>query len=249
MSKGAVYIGTSGWFYGHWDQVFYPEEIPSQDFLPFYAKSFDTVEINTTFYHLPTEQSVKNWYKRVGKKFTFSVKLSRYITHRKKLLCDQESIDVFFNRLKPLKSKLKCILIQLPPSLGLNYERLKNFLSMLPKRKRFTIEFRNESWFTKEIMELLSKFHIGLCISDIKKYPLAETVTADFVYLRLHGSKKAYKGEYGIKRLKTWFQKIKKWTEKGLDVYCYFDNDEKGYAIADAKRMKIILNQLTPPSK
>src|SRR5437868_1543796 len=99
MKKGVVRIGTSGWLYGHWDNVFYPKGIKKEDLLPFYAKFFETVEINTTFYHLPKEQSVKNWHDRVSNGFSFSVKLSQYITHRKKLHCDKESIQLFFNRL------------------------------------------------------------------------------------------------------------------------------------------------------
>lgn len=241
MKKGKVRIGTSGWFYGHWDSVFYPEDLQTKDLLPFYAQSFDTVEINTTFYHLPKEESVKNWHDRVGKGFVFSVKLSRYITHQKKLLCDKKSVQIFLKLMKPLKSKLGCILIQLPPSFGYDYVRLETFFEMLPKKKRFAVEFRNESWFTKDVMELLRKFHIALCISDIKKYPIAETITSDFVYIRLHGSQRAYKGEYGPKRLKPWLNKITKWANSGLDVYCYFDNDEKGYAIADAKLLKSLM--------
>ena len=236
-------IGTSGWSYGDWGKSFYPSDISQKDFLSFYSENFETVEINNTFYHLPTERAVKNWHKVVEKNFIFSVKISRYITHIKKLKCDKESIQFFIERIKFLKKKLGCILIQLPPSFGLNEERLHDFFSMLPKKKRYSIEFRNESWFTKSTLELLRKFNIALCISDIKRYPLWLETTADFVYIRLHGSQKAYKGEYGSRGLKPWFKRIKEWSDKGLDVYCYFDNDEKGYAVADAKRLRHMIDK------
>jgi uncharacterized protein YecE (DUF72 family) len=236
-----IHIGTSGWFYGHWDEVFYPKDLKQKDRLAFYSTIFKTVEINSTFYHLPTEKSVKNWHKRVDADFIFSIKISRYLTHMQRLNCDKASVDLFFDRMKPLKKKIGCVLIQLPPSFEADHERLSRFLSMLPKNRRFTVEFRHRSWFTPKTMRLLRKFKAALCISDIRYYPLWLSITTDFVYMRLHGSKRAYKGEYGTSGLRPWVKRIKKWASKRLDIFCYFDNDEKGYAVADAKRIKELL--------
>lgn len=234
------YIGTSGWSYEHWDQVFYAGLSASKR-LAFYAKSFSTVEINSTFYHLPTSKAVKNWEALTPKNFVFSVKASRYITHLKRLKDPEEGLKNFFSSIKNLKSKTGPILFQLPPSFSNNFERLKSFIKKLPKKKRYTFEFRHNTWFTEEVFNLLKKYKIALCLTDLNGKLSAIEVTSDFVYIRLHGPKRAYQGSYSDKQLKQWAKRIKEWNKQNIKVFIYFDNDQKGYALQDAQRLKELL--------
>ncbi len=161
--KAKVFIGTSGWSYKHWKLNFYPEGLKDRDKLHYYSDQFTTVEINTTFYNLPKETTVRNWEMQVDKQFIFSVKASQYITHRKRLKDCKESVELFLNRLQFLKKHLGPILFQLPPSFRYNPERLEEFLDYLPKKKRYVMEFRHESWFCDELYALLNRHDIGLC--------------------------------------------------------------------------------------
>lgn len=229
-----VCIGTSGWSYKHWKENFYPEGSKPADWLHFYSQIFPTVEINTTFYHTPRVSTVKNWYAQVPKEFSFAIKMNRYITHRKKLHECKEPLKIFYQSIEKLKTKTGPILVQLPPSFKANKERLLEFIKLLKKKYRYTFEFRHESWFVDEIFDILAKYNIALCITDLNGSLSPEVITADFVYIRLHGPKKAYQGTYGPRQLKKWGEKLKKWNQK-YAIYCYFDNDEKGYAIQDAK--------------
>lgn len=239
--KKKIYIGTSGWSYKHWDEVFYPEYVKENERLKFYGAQFNTVEINTTFYHLPKEKAVKNWRESVSSDFIFSVKASRYITHVKRLKDPQEGLLHFYQAIRFLKEKTGPILFQLPPSFEKDLVRFTSFLKELKKKFRYTFEFRNKSWFCDEVYEELYKHNCALCISDLDGYLSPLEVTSDFVYLRLHGPRLAYKGAYGKRRLLTWKKRIKAWNETGKDVYCYFDNDEKSYAIQDAHMLNELL--------
>lgn len=233
-----IHIGTSGWYYKHWDDVFYPKEVKSTDRLHFYAAQFCTVEVNTTFYHLPSLETVKNWNDLVPKNFIFSIKASRYITHIKRLVDYEKSLPKFFESLKSIQSKLGPILFQLPPSFEKNAERLEAFLKHLKKDHNYTFEFRHPSWFDDEIYSLLKHYQAALCITDLGGSLSPEEITAKFIYIRLHGPKSAYQGYYGTKKLTIWKDKLLKWAHEGLSIYCYFDNDEKGYAIQDASELK-----------
>lgn len=235
-SQKKVHIGTSGWSYDHWDGVFYPK-ISSAKRLSFYSENFSTVEINSSFYHLPTEKSVKNWKKTTPKDFIFSVKASRFITHVKRLKSSDETVKNFIKPIALLKEKLGPILFLLPPSFKLDYERLRSCIDNLPAQYQYTFEFRHPSWFHESVYKLLRKNNIALCISDLNGKTSPEITTADFMYVRLHGPKQAYRNTYSYYKLKQWAIKIKKWEKKQLGVYIYFDNDEKGYAIQDAKRL------------
>lgn len=231
-----IYIGTSGFSYNHWKENFYPKDLNPKDWLNYYSNVFSTVELNTTFYHLPLISTVKKWHSQVGDNFLFSVKASRYITHQKKLHDCQESVRIFYQKIQELQNKKGPILFQLPPSFKMNKDRLEEFIKNLKKPHLHVFEFRNDTWFIDEIYEILKKNQIALCITDLNGKISPEEVTADFTYIRLHGPKKAYKGSYGP-QLKEWKQKIEKWSSKA-SVYCYFDNDEKGYAIQDARTLK-----------
>ncbi len=235
-----VYIGTSGYSYPHWsDGVFYPSGLPQSKWLEFYAENFNTVELNVTFYRLPAKKVFEGWYGRTPKDFLFVVKGSRFITHIKRLKNIEEPLNLFFGRASALKEKLGMILWQLPPSLKEDTKRLEQFLKLLKaqSKSRYTFEFRNQSWFTEEIYKILKKYNAALCIADSPSFPKEEVVTADFVYVRFHGGTELYGSNYSDKELSNWAQKIKKWTKQNLDVYCYFNNDAYGYAIANAKTL------------
>lgn len=233
--KKDVYIGTSGWSYQHWRDNFYPEKLSTKEWLSFYGEAFPSVEVNTTFYHTPLKTTVQNWYATVPEDFIFSVKASRYLTHLKRLKECEQSLDFFYKSIQGLKEKTGPLLFQLPPFFKCDPERLAEFISHFKKGYQHVFEFRHSSWFTDEIYELLSKKGIALCITDLNGYLSPEEITADFTYIRLHGPKKAYQGSYSPAQLRSWRKKIEKWN---VSVYCYFDNDEKGYAIQDAKSLK-----------
>lgn len=232
-----IRIGTSGWYYKHWDEVFYPKEIKSSARLPFYAESFSSVEVNATFYRLPSEETVKNWFYQVPKDFIFSIKANQFITHRKRLKDPIESTANFFKIVSLLESKLGPILFQLPPSFQLNLDRLNEFTSQLPKEFKYAFEFRHESWYCSQTYEVLKNNHCALCITDLAGKLSPIEVTAPWTYIRLHGPKKAYQGSYSSKQILEWKERIEKWHNGRVQVFCYFDNDEKGFAIQDAKTL------------
>lgn len=242
LDNSIIKIGTSGWSYAHWDKVFYPEELEQKAHLAFYASFFNTVEINTTFYHLPLENVVKNWRLQVPKNFIFSVKASRFITHNKRLIDCEEAIDRFYERIFLLQEKLGPILFQLPPSFAKNAQRLQDFLSLLTKKQQHAIEFRHPSWFDDETYRILRKYQIALCISDLNGNCSPLITTSNFVYIRLHGPKKAYTGRYSPAALTAWKQRLLTWKEEGKEVYIYFDNDDKSYAVKDGLKLRERMN-------
>lgn len=244
MSKSPILIGTSGWSYKDWNQLFYPLGTRANEQLHFYSTHFDTVEINSTFYRLPTEKAVQYWASQVPKSFIFSVKASRFITHTKRLKDYELTIPRLFEKITLLGPQLGPILFQLPSSFKKDEERLQEFVHALPKGFHYTFEFRHPSWFEDEIYEFLKKHQIALCITDLKGHLSPGEMTSHFTYIRLHGPKLAYRGSYGTKRLEEWKQKILSWANGGISVYCYFDNtDEEGHAVKDAKELKCSIEQ------
>lgn len=203
--------------------------------------SFSTVEINQTFYRLPTKKTFQKYYEEAPKNFVFSVKASRYITHVKKLKDPSLPLRRFFSSLKPLKKTLGPILFQFPPLWKCNIKRLDSFLAALPRGHRYTFEFRNPTWFTEEVFSLLKEKNIALCLYEFDHTFAPRVLTSkDFLYVRLHGPKGPYQGKYPLKTLKEWANFFKK-EKRGRDIYCYFDNDEKGYAPLNALELKDIL--------
>jgi len=231
-------IGTSGWSYNHWKGLFYPEELPKEEWLEHYCQHFDTVELNSSFYHLPKLMTFENWYKRTPNGFLFSVKGSRFISHILKLNRAREPLQRLLDIASGLKEKLGPILFQLPPNFTIDLERLEKFAKVLPTDRRFTFEFRHESWFGDETYNLLKKNNLALTISDTPKYPLVFEVTADFVYVRLHGHEVLYASKYSQTELKEWAERIKGWLEQNLDVHIYFDNDAHAHAIQNAQELR-----------
>ena len=234
MKKKNIHIGTSGWHYGHWQGPFYPDGIDKDAFLEYYTKFFHTVEINNTFYQMPTEKTLETWRATVKSDFIFAVKASRYITHMKKLKEPEKSVDRFIERITGLRGKLGPILFQLPPRWRINIERLSLFLSFLPKKHRYTFEFRDESWFAAEVYELLAEHNASFCIYDLDGCLSPKEVTADFVYIRLHGPDGPYRGKYSKKQLAGWAGAFAGWAKTVDEIYCYFDNDQAGFAVQNA---------------
>ena len=241
--RGSLHIGTSGWTYEHWLGRFYPEKNGAgESALAQYARVFRSVELNASFYRMPTERAMQSWLAETPDDFVFAAKTSRFITHRKRLNDPHIHIPIFFGRIFGLKPKLGPLLIQLPPNFALKLDRLKAFVELLPEH-RYAIEFRHESWWTEEVYALLRSHNVAFCLYHLAGRETPEIVTADFVYVRLHGPGAAYQGSYEDAALGRWQRKIARWRREGCDVYVYFDNDEKAYAAEDALRLRQMLGE------
>lgn len=259
LQKAKIYIGTSGWVYSHWVGKFYPENLPSKDRLKYFAKYFDTAEVNYSFYHLPRPTTFLKWYQETPKGFLFSVKASRFITHIKRLKNVKDPWQQFFENAKNLKEKLGPILFQFPPSFKAekeNIQRLRNFLKLLSNyqlatthyslptthyKLRYAFEFRHKTWLDEETYKLLEKYNAALVIADSSRYPKAEVVTTDFVYIRMHGPAELFASKYSDEALENLAKKIKKWQKEKRDVFVYFNNDFHGFAIENALFLKKLL--------
>ena len=241
-----IFIGTSGWSYPHWVGPFYPETLDSREHLSYYARHFETVEVNNTFYRLPSHETVAAWRDETPAGFVFSCKASRFMTHMKKLKDPETSTPRFFETVAGLEGKLGPVLFQLPPRWRRNVPRLEAFLSALPGKYRFAFEFRDPSWFDPAVYELLRRFGAAFCIYDLDGRLSPLEVTADLVYVRLHGPLGPYEGRYDDKALRTWARRLKGFQEEGKTVFCYFDNDEQGYAVENALRLGELVGSKNP---
>ncbi|MCC7017269.1 MAG: DUF72 domain-containing protein [Rhodospirillales bacterium] len=239
--KGRLFIGTSGWSYG-WDG-FYPAGLPGRERLAFYASRFASAEVNYSFYHLPKESTFAKWDGETPDGFVFALKLSRFVTHIKRLKGVGTPLRTFLGRAKALGKKLGPILVQLPPSFRLDPKRLAAFLAAAARAEtalglkglRFAFEFRHPTWFAAgqprdAALALLEDRGWALAFAHSARYPCSadEPVTADFVYLRFHGPRELFASRYGPVGLKPWAKKIRRWRSRGLDVYAYFNNDVAG---------------------
>lgn len=242
--RGKFHVGTSGWHYEGWSGPFYPEGLPKRAFLSFYAKHFHTVEINNSFYRIPGEDTLKTWAETVPDGFVFAVKASRYITHMKKLKDAKESVSFLLKHIEVLDGKLGPVLFQLPPRWRFDAGRFRHFLEVLPAGHRYAVELRDRSWQNPAACELMKKHGVAFCIYDLAGYQSPREITADFVYIRLHGPGGAYRGEYGPSALSRWADDIFVWAGQGRDVYCYFDNDEAGYAVQNALSLRAMTTTL-----
>jgi len=243
MSKGKcdIRIGTSGWYYNHWSGLFYPDDLPKTKWFGHYAKTFDTVEANSTFYHLPKPQSIKKWYKQSPKNFLYAVKANRFITHIKRLKTAEEPLKRFFEIITLLKEKLGPVLYQLPPGLHKNPALLEDFLALLPPEPPAVFEFRHESWYSDDIYELLKKAGVGFCIHDMPGLESPAIITADVIYIRFHGTTGRYSGNYSDAALQNWANWIRQHSKKSAGIYAYFNNDFNAYAVYNAKTLKELL--------
>jgi uncharacterized protein YecE (DUF72 family) len=237
-TSGHVHIGTSGWHYKHWRGPFYPQDLPPPKMLAWYADRFDTVEINNSFYRLPSSEALAGWRRQTPPNFCFAVKASRYITHNRKLKDGAETTDKFISQVRELGKRLGPVLFQLPPSWRVNVERLEGFLSELPGTHRYVFEFRNETWNTPEVYAVLCRHNAALCIFELAGFQSPLEVTADFAYVRLHGPGNKYQGDYSQAQLRTWTKRIEAWRNALKHIFIYFDNDQAGFAAKNAMELK-----------
>jgi uncharacterized protein YecE (DUF72 family) len=237
MAVGRIRVGTSGWSYDHWAGVFYPDRLPSASRLAFYAARFDTVEIDATFYRLPSEQAVASWRDAVPDGFAFAVKGSRLITHFLRLDEVDDALAAFLSRMSVLGEKLEVVLWQLPPNLPADAALLARFLKRLPAgRVRHAVEFRHESWLTAETFAVLRESGAAHVHVSGDVMPENLTPTADFVYARFHGTASGH-GAYDAPALEPWAGFLRGQADSGHDCYAYFNNDAGGHAPIDAARL------------
>lgn len=242
IKPGKIFIGTSGWSYKHWNNNFYPPEVKAKSQLAYYSSMFNTVELNSSFYALPLKKTFDHWRDTVPEDFIFSVKASRYITHLKKLIISDDAVPVFLEHAMHLKEKMGPVLFQLPPRWKYDPGRLKNFLDYLPEANKYVFEFRSPDWYNDEVYNLLSEHHCSFCIYELAGHHAPQVVTANHIYIRLHGpDDQKYQGSYTKDQLKHWAKRCRHWQEAGKDVYLYFDNDQLGYAAFNALDLKTML--------
>jgi uncharacterized protein YecE (DUF72 family) len=235
-----VLIGCSGWNYADWRGAFYPERgCPTSRWLEFYAREFPTVEINSTFYRLASRDAVARWVKQTPDDFVFAPKISRYITHMKRLTDMEQSVGRFYERIEPLvkSSKFGPVLWQLPENFHRNDERLEHALDNLPPG-RHAFEFRHASWFDETIYSMLRGRDVALVIGDAPNRPFqAHEITTDFTFIRFHYGRRGRGGNYSKSELEEWAERIRRWRRKAA-VFAYFNNDWKAYAVRNAKTLR-----------
>lgn len=247
-----IFIGTSGWMYKDWHDQLYPKTL-KKDFLRFYSGEFDTVEVNTSFYHLPSASTFAKWHSETPTHFRFAVKLSRLITHQKRLKETNAELQRFFKNAKELGPKFGALLVQLPPSLPFRADVATTFFTSLRKaakkeglpRLRVALEPRHKSWFAPEslptVRTLARTSKLALVFAHSTPFPsfepTAENRTANFVYVRLHGPTTFASSKYGAARLRPWAKRLQEWHQQKLPVFFYFNNDVHGYAIRDARAL------------
>ena len=239
MARQPVFrIGCSGWQYRHWKKDFYPADLPPREWLEYYARRFDTVEVNNSFYRLPGAGVFESWRARTPVNFLFAVKASRFLTHMKKLKDPEEPIARLFSRALELRGKLGPVLYQLPARMPRNIERLAAFLEALPPRAKHAIEFRSPEWYEPDVMQLLQRHNVALCLHDMSGSSAPRLLTARFTYVRFHGATSRYGGAYPQDTLEDWAEWL---TANGHPAFVYFNNDVGGHAPRDAARLKALL--------
>lgn len=240
-------IGTSGFHYDHWKGIFYPEGLAKKDWFSFYAEHFDTLEVNNTFYRVPDRKTFEAWRDQTPRKFAYTLKFSRFASHDKRLLSPDRTISYFLERASPLLSRTAAILVQLPPRWRVDIARLDDFLAHAPRRHRWAVEVRDQSWLTDEVYETLARHNAALCIHDmLPDHP--RLLTAPWTYVRFHGAGggSKYAGSYTDGQLREWAGVIERAVNKGRDVLVYFNNDQHGHALRNALRLRELLDMPAP---
>jgi uncharacterized protein YecE (DUF72 family) len=246
---GRARVGTSGWSYPHWrDGVFYPQGLPARDWLPFYARHFDTVEVNASFYRLPRREVFEAWHDLTPEGFCFAVKASRYLTHIRRLNGIEEPLKRLRENAQGLGPKLGPLLFQLPPSLPYGRERLAHLLTALQGHPaesgpRAALEVRNPTWLCPECYDLLSDAGVALCFSDWPDLKVEAPATAGFLFLRRHGPQALYASKYPEEQLRQEARRIRGWLDQGKEVFIYFNNDAHGWATEDARTLLNLLER------
>lgn len=235
-----VFIGCSGWNYKDWKGKFYPEDLPQKEWLEYYTGIFNTVEVNNTFYQLPKNSTLEAWKKQAPKGFNFTLKGSRYVTQMKKLHEVKSSVKAFENSADVMKTKLSCILWQLPGNLHRNDEKLIDFCKLLKGTNKNVIEFRHESWFDQEVYDILEKNNVSFCSISAPGFPEEMIATKYVGYVRFHGrGENWYDYTYSKKQLETWQQKIADTAVREVrEVYIYFNNDIGANAPENARQLQ-----------
>jgi uncharacterized protein YecE (DUF72 family) len=239
-----IRVGTSGWHYAHWRGPFYPEKMRADQMLAYCVERFNSLEINNSFYRLPSRETFTSWRDATPDDFLFAVKASRFITHNKKLKDPQSSIERFFASVSALEPKIGAILFQLPPQWGRNLERLEECLEAVPKGYRYAFEFRNDSWFGEETYTILRRHNAAFCVWDLAGTQSPRVVTADYAYIRLHGpDQHKYSGSYSHEQLFDWLQYARDCQANGAKrVFIYFDNDQAGHAALNAMTLRQMIS-------
>jgi uncharacterized protein YecE (DUF72 family) len=241
-------IGTSGWSYKHWSEIFYPKDIKPEKYLEYYITKFCCVELNSSFYNLPMKTTVSGWMNRTPDTFKFCPKLSRFITHQLQLVNIEGALQKYFDVFEGMKKRLGPVLIQLPPGLSYDKSLICNFLDLIKEQYsyyRFAVEVRHESWITDNFFDLLAYYGIAFVIADSgTRFPYYETITADFIYLRFHGREQLYASDYSETDLKQYGEKIKNWLDEGKEVWIFFNNDYHGFAVKNAQKLREIVYSL-----
>lgn len=228
-----VRIGTSGYVYPHWRERFYPKGLPARAWLGYYAERFPAVELNNTFYRLPTERAAEGWARSTPPGFVFALKGSRYLTHVKRLTDRGRGIDRFFSAVEPLSAKTGPVLWQLPPTMEPDLPRLRDFLSALPPHFPRAVEFRSEGWYRDDVYELLEEQRAALCLHDRVEAEAPFPPPGPFYYRRFHGAAN-HSGLYGPARLRRAAAEIASLARDGRECFAFFNNDLEGAAVRDA---------------
>ena len=235
-------IGCSGWSYAHWREPVYDRR-PAREWLSIYTGLFPTVEVNTTFYRLPKRSMVQGWADGSPDGFTFTVKVSRYLTHIKRLRDVHEGWMGLAERIEPLieAGKLTCLLWQLPGTFHRDDVRLGEAIEQLPRDQRHAFEFRHESWFCEPVMRMLRDANIALVIADTPIRPFQQhRLTADFGYVRFHQGHRGRRGNYSQRKLEEWAERIRRWRRRA-EMLVYFDNDQEAFAVRNALELRRLL--------
>jgi uncharacterized protein YecE (DUF72 family) len=244
-----LFLGTSGWNYPHWSGgVFYPQGFKSSEWLDYYAKYFDTVEVNNTFYGLPEKAVFESWRKTAPAGFVFTIKASRYITHLRRLIDPEKHMTLFLEHAAGLEEKLSCILFQLPPKFPYERERLQVLLAFMDWQQvlpgvRCVLEVRDRRWYNDDLFERLRAHNWSLVLADQPGFAMQGPVTADFIFARRHGPGGDHDSIYTEEMLQEDAGRIQDWMGNSRDVYLYFNNDISGYAIQNAQRLKELLGE------
>jgi uncharacterized protein YecE (DUF72 family) len=242
-----LHVGTSGWSYKHWSGIFYPEDVKPAKYLEHYVTVFDCVELNASFYRMPNIKTVQGWARRTPASFRFCAKMSRFITHQKKLVDETEPLDRFLSVFHPLSSRIGPFLVQLPPGLRFDPDKADAFFHLLASRRNiceFALEARHDSWFAPESVSLLKHYGIANVIADPGgRFAGSEVPTNSLVYLRFHGPDGHYHDSYTTGALEIHARKIFGWLSQGCHVWAFFNNDFNGHAVHNARELKGLIEQ------
>ncbi len=242
--KTQYYIGTSGWHYDHWKDVFYPHGLSKTKWFEHYRNFFSTVEINATFYRRFKEKTYEKWYRQADNSFKYVLKVPRMITHRKYLHDVADLVKEYCNSAALLQEKLGMMLLQLAPSTAYDPELLGTVLRAFVDPQKVVVEVRNEKWLTEEFRDLLRKYKITFCNMDSPRLSVLDWITSGKVYFRFHGHKDMYAYNYSDDELNAIADQLIGLPELGVkEVYIFFNNDYEGYAVKNAQTLKKIIQK------